>query len=99
LALRQQQDKLLGAIETAGDKEKEELVKDLKEVINNRFDVIVKRKQIQYEELINKLEKLKERAKQSEAELDKWKNPKLKDENVKARLEELLSKSEKFKWD
>ena len=55
LELRQQQDKLLEEIKAAGDKDKEELVKDLKEVLNNRFDVIVERKQIEYEQLSKSL--------------------------------------------
>ena len=98
LALRQQQDKLLGEIETAGDKEKEELVKDLKEVLNNRFDVIVERKQIEYEQLLKKLERLKNEVEQRKAKMEKWKDAKFKDESVKARLEELLGKSDKFTW-
>jgi DNA-binding ferritin-like protein (Dps family) len=98
LSLRQQQDKLLGEIEAAGDKEKEELVKDLKEVISNRFDVIVERKQIEYEQLLEKLERLKNEVEQRKAKMEKWKDAKFKDESVKARLEELLGKSDKFTW-
>jgi hypothetical protein len=98
LALRQQQEKLLGEIETAGDKEKVELVKDLKEVINNRFDVIVERKQMEYEELLKRLERLKSEVEQRKAKMEKWKDAKFKDESVKARLEELLGKSDKFTW-
>ncbi|MGA1980015.1 MAG: hypothetical protein ABSG99_05570 [Sedimentisphaerales bacterium] len=98
LALRQQQDKLLGEIEAAGDKDKEGLVKDLKEVLNNRFDVIVERKQIEYEQLLKKLERLKNEVEQRKARMEKWKDAKFKDESVKARIEELLGKSDKFTW-
>jgi hypothetical protein len=98
LELRQQQDKLLEEIEAAGDKDKEGLVKDLKDVINNRFDVIVERKQIEYEQLIEKLETLKKDVEQRKAKMEKWKDAKFKDDSVKARLEELLGKSDKFTW-
>jgi len=100
LELREKRDKLLEKISVeANAEEKEKLVEQLREVVSSRFDVIVKRKQIRYEALNKKLEELQKRVKQSEAEVDKYKNPKLKEENVKARLEELLSKSEKFDWD
>jgi hypothetical protein len=98
LALRQQQDKLLGQIETAGDKEKEELVKELKEVLNHRFDAILKRKQIEYEQLLKKLERLKKEVEQRNAKVEKWKDAGFKDESVKAKLEDLLGKSDKFTW-
>jgi hypothetical protein len=98
LELRLQQDKLLGEIEAANDKDKDELIKDLKEVINNRFDVIVERKQIEYEQLLEKLERLKNDVEQRKAKMEKWKDTKFKEESVKARLEELLGKSDKFTW-
>jgi len=98
LALKQHQDKLLGQIETAGDKEKEELVKELKEVLNHRFDAILKRKQIEYEQLLKKLERLKKEVEQRNAKVEKWKDAGFKNESVKARLEELLGKTDEFKW-
>jgi len=100
LELKEKRDKLLGKIRAAtDDDEKKELVKELEEVINSRFDLIVKRKQIKYELLSKKLEKLKKRVERSEAEIVKWKESKFKNENVKARLEELISQTEKVNWD
>ncbi|MFA5252056.1 MAG: hypothetical protein WC454_05685 [Phycisphaerae bacterium] len=99
LALRQQQDKLLEQIKTADDKKKEELVNDLKEVLNHRFDAILKRKQIEYEHLLKKLERLKKEVEQRSAKVEKWKAAESKNESVKSRLEELLSKTDEFKWD
>jgi hypothetical protein len=98
LALRQQQDKLLEEIESASDKDKEGLVKDLKEVLNNRFDVIVERKQIEYEQLLSRLEMLKKDVEERKARMEKWKDAKFKDDSVKARIDELLGKSDKFTW-
>lgn len=99
LVLKQQQNKLLEEIKTASDDEKEELVEDLKEVISYRFDLIVKRKQIEYEQLLKKLERLKKEVEQRKIKVEKWKDAKFKNESVKARLEELLSETEKFKWE
>jgi hypothetical protein len=98
LALRQQQDKLLEEIETANDKDKEELIKGLKEVISSRFDVIVERKQIEYELLLERLERLKKDVEDRKAKMEKWKDANFKEDSVKARLEELLGKSDKFTW-
>ena len=98
LTLRQEQDKLLDEIKTAGDEEKEELVKELQEVVNNRFDVIVERKQIEYEQLLEKLERLKNDVEQRKAKMEKWKDTKFKEESVKERIKELLGESENFTW-
>jgi hypothetical protein len=98
LMLRQQQDQLLEEIKAAGDKDKEELAKDLKEVLNNRFDVIIERKQIEYEQLLEKLERLKNDVEQRKAKMEKWKDTKFKNDSVKARIEELLGKSDEFTW-
>ena len=77
--------------------ENEELVKKLENVVISRFDLIVKRNQIKYEQLRKELEELKERVKKSEAEVEKWK--KVKSEKVNERLEELINRAEKFGWD
>ena len=98
LELKEKRNKLLRKIRAStSDAEKKELTEELEEVINSRFDLIVKRKQIEYEQLSNKLEKLKERVKQSEGEVEKWKN--VKKAEVKQRLEELISRTEKFNWE
>jgi len=73
LGLKQQRDALLEKLETAGGDEKQELIAELEEVVSSRFDLIVERKQIEYEQLLKRLEKLKEKVKQSEAEVEKWK--------------------------
>jgi hypothetical protein len=60
--------------------------------------LIVRRKQIEYEHLLRKLEKLKKRVEGSEAKVDKWKDAAFKKESVKARLGELVGESDEFKW-
>jgi hypothetical protein len=100
LELRKQTDKLLGRIKAAADEEKkQQLVKELEGVTSARFDLIVKRTQIQYGQLNKKLEQLKEEVKESEARVEKWKDPEFKKQSVKARMEELLSETGKFNWE
>lgn len=99
LVLKQQRDKLLRKIRAASeDAEKKELTKQLEEVVSSRFDLIVKRKQIEYEQLLEKLTKLKKQVEESEAKVEKWKDVEFKNESVKARLEELLGKTDEFRW-
>ncbi len=98
LELKEKRNKLLRKIRAStNDAEKKRLTKELEEVVSSKFDLIVKRKQIEYEQLSKKLEKLKEQVKRSEAEVEKWEN--VKDKEVKQRLEELISRAEKFNWE
>lgn len=100
LELKKRRDSLLSRIkDTTDDKKKQQLVKELEEVVSARFDLIVERTRIRYEQLSKKLERLKEELKQSEAKVEKWKDPEFKKQNVKARLEKLLSETEKFSWE
>jgi len=96
LELKSKRDKLLGKIRAVSGDEKKELVKKLENVVGSRFDLIVKRKQITYEQLRKELEELKERVKESEAEVEKWK--KVKSKKVNERLEELIGRTEEFNW-
>ena len=79
------------------DEEKQKLKARLKEVMSVKFDLRLKRKQIEYEQLLARLEELKKEASENKAQLDKWKDRK--DEEVQKRLERLLSRTEKFDWD
>jgi len=98
LELKQRRDELLREIETASNDERRELIGELEEVISSRFDLIVRRKQIEYEQLLDKLERLKKRVEESEAKVDKWKDASFKKESVKARLEELVGETGEFRW-
>jgi hypothetical protein len=98
LELKIKRDKLLRTIRVETDEtQKEKSVKELTEVIGNRFDLIVKRKQIRYEQMSQELKRLEKEVARSSAEIEKWKE--MKEEKVKEHLEELISQTEKFKWD
>jgi len=98
LELKQRRNKLLRRIRAASDDERRELVKELEEVVSSRFDLIVKRKQIEYEQMLKKLEKLKKRVEESESKVEKWKDAEFKKESVKARLGELVGETDEFRW-
>lgn len=97
LELKQKRNELLDKLKAAtDDKQKEELTAQLKEVIGERFDLIVQKKQIKYEELKKKLEELQQQVKASQAELENFKNKK--DEHIKEHLDNLINKNEQFDW-
>lgn len=100
LELKGKRVKLLRKIRTAKDDgEKKELTAQLKEVVSSRFDLLVRRKQVEYEQLLRKLEKLKKEVEKRGAEVQKWNDPKTKADNVKMRVDELLSETRRFRWD
>lgn len=99
MAHKQRRHELTSRIKSTTDKSaKDALISELEDVIGRRFDLIVKRKQIAYEQLSKKLEELQKEVKSREADVEKWKSPQFKEQNVKARIKELLSQTGKFDW-
>jgi hypothetical protein len=100
LALRENRTELLKQIKaTTDDKQKKAIVKELEGVVSQQFDLIVKRKQLAYEDLTKKLEQLQKEVDQRKAEVEKWKGKDFKNEQVKQRINELVSETEKFEWE
>jgi hypothetical protein len=97
LELKDERDEIVQKLRSAEGEETEALTAELKEIVSKRFDLIVKRKQLQHKQLLEKLEKLKKQVEESEAEAEKWEATK--DEKVESRLKELIERSEKFRWD
>ncbi len=99
LELKEQRRKLLRKIRTADGQAKTELTARLREVVAARYDLITRRKQLEYEQLLERLRRLQKELEESQAELDHWRDPDYKARNVEARVKELLGKSKDFKWD
>jgi hypothetical protein len=100
LALKEKRTGLLQQIKTATDeKQKKALVGELEQVVGQQFDLIVKRKQIAYEDMAKKLEELKKEVDQRKAEVEKWKTKDFKNQQVKQRINELINETEKFEWE
>ena len=92
LRLTERQDRLLRGIKTAkGENKKKDLINKLKEVVSSRFDLFVREKQIAYKRLRDRLEELRKRVEESQAEIDKLMNPKTKKQNIDKRVDDLLS--------
>ncbi|MHC4557109.1 MAG: hypothetical protein ACYTFW_07675 [Planctomycetota bacterium] len=100
LQLQKRRDELLGKINSAGsERQKKRLIAELEEVVSDRYDLIVRRKQIAYERLLKWLEELRNRIRESRTELLKWRDDEAKAENVKQRTKELLEGKKGFNWD
>jgi hypothetical protein len=100
LILKGKRDELLRQIRGAADEtKKKELTRELEGVVGRQFDLIVKRKQIAYEDLLKKLEEMRKEVEQRKVEVEKWKSAEFKQQSVKDRIKELVSQTEKFEWD
>jgi hypothetical protein len=97
LELKEKAEQLVRKIKSAGkEDEKKELTAQLEQTTGRQFDLLVKRKEIAYAQLLKRLEELKKHLEENKAEVTKWKEAKFKEENVKKRVQELISG---FKWD
>jgi hypothetical protein len=100
LRLKEREDELIGKIKaTTNQNEKEKLTAELEEVVGDRYDLILRRKQIAYERLLKELEELQNRIKESHAEMLRYQDSKVKAENVKQRSKDLLEEKKGFRWD
>jgi len=100
LRLKEREDELVGKIKASSNqKEKEKLNAELEEVVGDRYDLILRRRQIAYEQLLKQLEELQNRIKDSHAEMLRYQDSKVKSENVKERLKDLLEGKKGLRWD
>lgn len=83
---------------TKNDEEKKNLTEQLQEVVGRRYDLILRRKQIEYEQLLKRVEELQKQLEENKAEIAGWRDEKIKEENVKNRVNELLG-GRPFRWD
>ena len=97
LELKSERSRLLEKIRTVQGKQRAKLIQQLEEIVNKRFDLIVRKKQLRYEHLLRRLARLQKEVKEREAEVEKLKNKKA--GFIKERLEELTGRAEKIDWD
>ena len=99
IELDERQEALLKEIKaTKSEREKKQLMSQLEEVVGNKYDLIIRRKQIAYESLLRRIAQLQEELNKSREEIINWQNVEIKTENVKQRLKELTEKPPKFRW-
>jgi hypothetical protein len=100
LKLQERRDDLVEKIKAAkNEKEKQELTSQLEEVVSDRYDFILRRKQMIYEWLLRRLERLQREVNESKNEITKLRDEQVKAENVKERMKQLTEKTAKIKWD
>jgi hypothetical protein len=100
MELRGKRTELLKQIRaTTDEKQKKTLTTELEQIVGQQFDLIVKRKQMAYENLTKKLADLQKEVGQKKTDVEKWKSKDFKSQRVKERVTELLNEKEKFEWD
>lgn len=98
VALKTQEENLLGQIRAATDeKQKQKLTDELRQLESKRFDLIVATRQIKYQELNKKLEGIKKELQKQQTDLDNLKSHK--NEELKKRLDDLINQTEEINWD
>jgi len=80
------------------EKEKKKLMSQLEEVVGNKYDLIIRKKIIAYEFLLKRVEELQKELNKSREEIEIFKDPKIKAQNVKERVDELTEPSKKPRW-
>lgn len=100
LKLQERRDELVGKIKAAkSETEKKKLNSQLEEVVSDRYDFIMRRKQMMYEWLLRRLEELQKQVNESKKEITKLRDEQVKTENVKERMKQLTEGTTKIKWD
>jgi hypothetical protein len=98
--LQKRQDELVARIKATRNKNVEKrLTGELENVVAQRYDVILRRRQMAYERLLKRLDDLKNQIKNSRNDILKYQDAKIKGENVKQRTKDLLEKKTEFAWD
>ncbi len=99
LKLEERQELLCSKIKAAtNEKEKKQLMSQLEEVVSDKYDLLLRRKRIAYERLLRRLEELQKRLRESRNEISKWKDEKIKAQNVKERIKHLTEETRRFRW-
>ena len=98
--LKKRADDLCKRIRTEQSEAKRQtLGAELQDVIAKRYDLIVRRKEIAYEQLLRRLGELQKQILESKDEITIWRNAEIKQENVKQRVQTLTDGKLRFKWD
>jgi hypothetical protein len=100
LELRKRSDHLCSRIRNAkSDADKQAIGAELQEVVARRYDLIVRRKEVAYEQLLQRLEGLQKQVTDSKVDIARFKDEQIRQENVRQRVEALIGNKVRFKWD
>lgn len=96
LELLRHRDELLKSLEKGPEAKRKKLRVQLAEVVADRFDLIIHKKQLRYDELSSRIEQMQKRVREQKAELNTLKQGK--EKAIDARIAELTGQSEKITW-
>jgi hypothetical protein len=100
LRLRKRGDELYRQLrKERSEAKKQQLGTELQEVVALRYDLIVRRKEIAYEQLLRRLDELQKQVRESKDEITNYKDARVKQENVRQRVQALTENKVRFKWD
>jgi hypothetical protein len=92
LELRERQRELQNKYRTAdAEEDKKELEARLEVVVSDRYDLIVRQKQMEYEQLLKRLEELQKEVKASLKEIETWLDKGFKEKTVQEHMEDLTA--------
>jgi hypothetical protein len=97
LVLQKQRDELIKKIRSAQGDQRDQYIQDLRALISRRFDLIIQKKTLQYQELEQRLKRLQLELEKRQAEVVKLKGSK--DQAVEDHVKELTTQNEKINWD
>ena len=98
VVLKSQTEEVVKQLRAVSDEtKKKELTDKLRGLVNERFDLIVKQKELRYQDMNKRLAELQKQVNNQQAELQKLKTKK--EQQVNERVSELLSESEKIDWE
>jgi hemoglobin-like flavoprotein len=99
IELEERQEVLINKIKEARNENvKKQLMSQLEEVVSDKYDLIIRRKQIAYEFLLKRLQELQKELTENRELIEKWKDETIKTQNVKERIKELTEQSQQFRW-
>ncbi|UCE50166.1 MAG: hypothetical protein JSW47_08385 [Phycisphaerales bacterium] len=100
LRLKERRNELIAKIKTTKKQnDKRKLIAELQDVVGGRYELILRRKQIEYERLLRWLERLQNHIKNSKVEIEEAKKKEIKAENIRQRMKTLLEGKKGFTWD
>jgi hypothetical protein len=99
-ALKNRREELRRLIRTERSEAKRQaLGAELQDVVAQRYDLIVRRMEIAYGQLLKKLEDLQKQVRESRDGIAQYKDERFRRENVRQRVKALTENKVKFRWD
>ena len=99
IKLKEKREVLIKEIKASRDERQRKLkAAQLEQVVARRFDLIIRRQQIEYERLLQWLKELQDRITKSREEINKGLDKEYKNENVRKRMQDLLKEEPGFNW-